>query len=66
MLLHLFTKDSEQMIDAQMPDFFPRIDMTGCEPPKPLDEMGPNSVPNNDFLIMATVCCTEITDLRMP
>ncbi len=65
MWLHLFTKHSEQMIDTQTPDFFPWIDMTGRESPKPMDEPGPNSIPNTGLLFTAMVCYTEITDLRM-
>ncbi len=63
--LHLFTKHSKWMIDTQTPDFFTQIDVTGCEPLEPMDEPGPNSIPNNDVLGIATVCYTEITDLRI-
>ncbi len=53
------------MIDTQTLDFFPRIDKTGREPPKPVDEPGPSVVPNDSLLFIAMVCYTEITDLRM-
>ncbi len=54
------------MIDTQMLDFFPQIDMTEHNPVKPMDEPGPNSGPNNGLLFRKTVCYTDITDLRMP
>ncbi len=54
------------MIDTQTLDFFAGIDMTGHEPPEPVDEPGLNGVPNSSLLFIAVVCYTEITDLRMP
>ncbi len=48
------------MIDTWTPHFFPRTDMTERE-----GELGQNGVPNNGLLFMATVCYTEITDLRV-
>ncbi len=59
-------KNSERMIDTQTPDFFLQIDVTGGTNLEPMDEPGPNSVPDNGLLFIATVCYTEIIDLRMP
>ncbi len=38
------------MIDTQTADFFLQNDLTGDEPPEPMDEPGQNSVPNNSLL----------------
>ncbi len=46
-----FSQNSERKINTQTLDFFPWIDMTGHEPPDPMDEAGQNGIPNN-----AAVC----------